>query len=245
MQARPRDDEDDDTPRKRNRERDDDDDDRPRKKRKKSKKPKGMSRGQKQLLIFGGIGAVVLLLALVGGVFAVLAMFPKPDKTMAGVGWYEAHEEVNHTVTAYFPGQKPEYEKHGMKMPAGLAKLGNSTSEELSWNVKTWESKHAGRQYTVLLWTFPSKGSEPGMMESTVLGQRMPAEAGVQKTEEQITFSGRQARRVTVRGKEKSTVYVMTATGDNQMCIVSVYGPGQFDQTDPLVTAFFDNVTVK
>ncbi len=248
MPTRDRDDDvDDDTPaRPRKRERDDDDDDRPRKKRKKAKKPQGLTRGQKQMIIVGGIGAFVLLLILVGGVFGLLALFPKPDKTINGEGWYMGQEDVNHTVTAYFPGGKPQYEKHGMKVPAALAQMSGATSEELSWNVRLWETKHKGREYSMFLWTFPSKGADPGLMERTVLGQRLPEPGGgVTQQEERISVNDKPARRVVVQGPKGSAVYITMATADNQMFSAAVSGPGKFDHTDPMVQTFFDNLTVK
>jgi hypothetical protein len=248
-------DDDDDAPRRKRRPRDDDDDDerdeRPRKKVKKQskKKKKGMTPAQLKLMVLGGIGAVLLLAVLItAAVFLIPVLFPTPDKTINGIGWYEAHEDVNYTVQAYFPGTKPSYEKHGINVPDGLAKMagGNTPSgAELSWNVKLWENKYKKREYSVMLFTFPSAGSEPGLMERTILGQRLQEGAGVTLTEERITFGGRPARRVVVQGPERSTVYVMLATGNVQMCCICVYGSGKFDETDPMVAAFLENVTVK
>jgi hypothetical protein len=223
--------------------RSDDYDDRPRKARKKkSAKKKGPSRGLVIGLIVGG--AVFLLAVLIGGgIIAYRMMQPDPDKTIAGEGWYKT-EDPDGVFTAYFPGDKPKYEKTGFQPSAFLASKAGRKAEEMSFSVKTWTRKHGGREYSIVLMTLPGDNSGVAA-EQAAANVRIPPGPGVNVAlDDTVAVGGRQGRRLAVRKGDKGQVSVFLGIGGRRFLSAVVSGDGSVDPNEAKVKAFFDNLTI-
>lgn len=242
--ARPRDDdEDDDRPRSRGRDRDD-----RRDKSRNSGKKKGKKKGKPSpALILGLAGAALGALVIVGGLVGwyVLKNPPVPTKEIAGETWYEG-KDPGGLVTAYFPGDKPKYDKVGFKPPAILAKQAGADPDELAWNMQTWTRTDGGREYMVMLFALPSRGSSPDLTQRLATASRIPPGPGVDVlVEEEVTIAGHKAQRLATRGGGVTKVALTFGLGSRHLLLALVSGGDQFDHTDLKVVAFFDNLTIK
>jgi hypothetical protein len=224
----------------------DDDDYEESRPRKKKKKPKKMDSDKKRLIVAGAVTAALLLIGCVAsGIFAYFYFNPTPDKTIAGVGYFEAHEEPDYAMQAYFPGSKPKYEKVGLNLE-GVGKLAGFDGEAMSFNMKIWEGKHAEREYTIAVGKWPTALGDKQMWDIHNMGQLKKAAPGAKF--EDCTVGGRPAIRVIdhVGGRTEITIFAAAKVGDEpRSCLISVDGPGNFDETDPVVAAFLDNLKLK
>jgi hypothetical protein len=230
-------------PRPRRSDDDDDLDDRPRTSRKKkSRKKKGPSRKLVIGLIVGG--SVFLFLVMVGGgILAYRMMQPDADKTIAGEGWYKA-QDPDGAFTAYFPGDKPKFEKTGFQPSAFLANKAGRKAEELSFSVKTWTRKDGGREYSIVLMKLPGDSSGDAA-EQAAAKVRIPPGPGVDVAlDDTVVVGGRQARRLAVRKGDKGQVSVFLGIGGRQFLSAVISGDGSVDPDEAKVKAFFDNLTI-
>jgi hypothetical protein len=222
----------------------DDRDDRPWKagKKKGGKKKKGPSRGLLIGLIVGG--SVFLLAVLVGGgIIAYRMMQPDADKTIAGEGWYKA-DDPDGAFTAYFPGDKPKYEKHGFQPSAFLASKAGRKAEELGFSAKTWTRRDGGREYSISLLTLPGDGSSDAAERAAAQVRTPPGPGVTVALDDTVSLGNRQARRLVIRNGNKGQASLFLGIGGRQFLAVVVSGDGSVDQNDSKVKAFFDNLTV-
>jgi hypothetical protein len=257
-QSRSSDDDDrDDRPRARRRERDDqDDDDRPRSRtsrrqddiddrrkagRRKRRKKSRLSPG----VIIGVAGGGVFVLVSVVGLGAWL-FFGRatPDRTIDGEAWYKA-AGGDGLFTAHFPGDKPKYDKVGFRPPEFLAQKAGTTADELAWKMETWSRKDGGREYSVMLFTLPSKGASADAAARAAAATRVRPGAGVTVVvDETVTVGGHQGQRVVTRGGGEGKVALSFGIGSRQLLLVLVSGPESLDHTDPKVVTFLDNFSL-
>jgi hypothetical protein len=214
---------------------------------KKKKKAKGpppkprMSPALKWGLVGGG--AFVLLAGLAVAIaLAYRSAVPAPDKEMAGLGWYKS-EDHDLTLTAYFPGGKPKYERVSFNAD-NLAKLaGAKEAVGMNWRMETWERTEGKRKYTAFLFTMPtSSAAPPRLAEDALAKRRVQIGEGVEvKVQDDMKVGAYPAKRVAIQQGGGSKVSLAVGAGQNRMAGVLVEGDELFDHTDPAVVAFFDN----
>ncbi|HYH68603.1 MAG TPA: hypothetical protein VD866_28175 [Urbifossiella sp.] len=213
------------------------------KKKKKAKPPPkpGMNPRLKWGLVGGA--ALVLLVGLgVGGYFAFRSAVPAPDKEMAGLGWYKT-EDHDLTLTAYFPGGKPKYERLSFNAD-NLAKLaGAKEAVGMNWRMETWERTEGRRKYTAFLFTMPSSSAAPPRLAEDALARRRVqiGEGVVVKVQDDVKVGAYPAKRVAIQQGGGSKVSLALGAGQNRMAGLIVEGDELFDHTDPAVVAFFEN----
>ena len=233
-------DNDDDQPRRRW-----ENDERPRKGRKAGGKKEKAEANRRLLigLMIGG-GVFLFLVVLVGGFIAYRMSLREADKQIAGEDWYKV-DEPDGLFTAYFPGDKPKYEKFGLQPSVFLAKKAGQRAEELGFSTQSWERKHDGRRYTIVLLTLP--GSASGTEAERIASQtRTPPGPGVTVAiDDKIQVSNREARRLVTRSGDKGQASLFMGVGGRQALVIVVSGDSSIDQNDPLVKAFFDNFTFR
>jgi len=236
-----RDDEDD-----RTRRRSGDRDDRRRRGTKAGGKKKKNPEANRRLLIglmIGG-GAFLVLLVMVGGFIAYRMSLPDADKEIAGEEWYKV-DEPDGLFTAYFPGDKPKYERFGFQPSEFLAKKAGQRADELGFGTQAWERRHDGRQYTISLLTLP--GSNSGTEAERVAARtRTSPGPGVNVVlDDKVPVGTREARRLVTRSGNKGQASLVMGVGGRQMLAIVVSGDGSVDHNDPLVKAFFENFTFR
>jgi len=217
------------------------------KKKKKAKGPPPKPRMNPALKwgLVGGGAFVLLICGLVGAYFAFRAAVPPPDKEMAGLGWYKA-EDHDLTVTAYFPGGKPKYERVSFNAD-NIAKLaGAKEALGMHWRMETWERTEGKRKYTAFLFTLPSSSAAPPRLaEDQLAKMRVPTGPGVEvKVKDDVKVGAYPAKRVAIQQGGGSKVSLAVGVGQNRMAGMIVEGDELFDHTDPAVVAFFENFTI-
>ena len=234
-----RDENDDDRPRRRT----DDRDDRPRKGRKGGGKKKAETNRKLLIGLMIGGGVFLMLIVLVGGFVAYRMSLPDADKQMAGEDWYKV-DEPDGLFTAYFPGDKPKYEKFSFQPPAILAKKAGRP-DELGFGTQSWERRHDGREYSIVLLTLP--GSNSGTdAEQAAARARTPPGKGVNVTiDDKVPVGNREARRLVTRSGNKGQASLVMGVGGRQILAIVVSGDGSVDHNDEKVKAFFDNFTFR
>jgi hypothetical protein len=238
--SRPSDDRDDrpDPPRRRR----DDEDDRPRKSKKKAAKKK--ARPNKALLIglIAGGGVFLLILLVVGGIVVYQMTRPKPDKEIAGEGWFKA-DDPDGLFTAYFPGDKPKYEKVGFQPSEFLAKKAGRDAGELGFSSQNWTRRHEGREYSISLLTLPGSAAGDAAEQAAARARTPPGPGVTVAADDQVTVGARQARRLVTRAGNKGQASMFMGVGGRQALVIVVAGDTSVDHNDPKVKAFFDNFT--
>jgi hypothetical protein len=231
----------DDRPRRRSRDRDDADD-RPRKGKKKAGKKKGKPNPKLMIGLIVG-GGIFLLLLLIGGGILIYQMMRTPaDKTIDGQDWYKA-SEPDGLFVAYFPGDKPKYEKVGFQPSAFLAKKAGRNADELGFSSQNWTRRDGGREYSISLLTVPGNAAG-NAAEQAAAQTRVPPGPGVTiVVDEQVTIGNRQARRLVTRAGDRGQASLFMGVGGRQMISIVVSGDASVDLNDPKVKAFFDNFT--
>lgn len=214
------------------------------KKKKKKAKPPPKPRMNPVLKwgLVGGGAFVVLVCGLIGAYFAFRSAVPAPDKEMAGLGWYKS-EDHDLTVTVYFPGGKPKYERLSFNAD-NLAKLaGAKEAVGMNWRMETWERTEGKRKYTAFLFTMPSSSAAPPRLaEDALAKRRVQIGEGVEvKVQDDVKVGAYPAKRVAIQQGGGSKVSLAIGAGQNRMAGVMVEGDELFDHTDPAVVAFFDN----
>ena len=236
-----RDDEDDDRPRRRSENRED----RPRKARKGVSKKKKAETNRKLLigLMIGG-GAFLFLAVLVGGFIAYRMSLPDADKQMAGEDWYKV-DDPDGMFTAYFPGDKPKYEKFGFQPSEFLAKKAGQRADELGFSTQIWTRKHDGREYSISVLTLPGSNSGDAA-EREAARTRTPPGPGVSVVlDDKVPVGNREARRLVTRSGNTGQASLVMGVGGRQILAIVVSGDGSVDHNDEKVKAFFDNFTFR
>jgi hypothetical protein len=235
-------DDDDDRPVKRRSSNRDEDDDRPRKSKKMSEKKKAEAKRRLMIRLLIGGGVAVFVLALVGGYIAYRMSQPDADKKIDGQEWYKA-DHPDGLFTAYFPGDKPKYEKTGFQPSGFLAKKAGQKAEELGFSSEIWTRKEDGREYSISLLTLP--GSNTGTEAEQIAARTRTAPGpGVNLVlDDHVQVGNRQARRLVTRKDNKGQASLTMGVGGRQLLSIVVSGDGSVDHNDPKVKAFFDNFT--
>ena len=239
------DEDDDDRPRRKSKANydDDDEDDRPRRNKPKRKKQQS-KRGLMMGLVVGG-SLFLLLLLVGGGILVYQLMKPKPDKVINGEDWYKV-EDADNILTAYFPGNRPEFEKFGLEPSAFLAKKAGQKAEDLSFGTKSWIRKDDGREYSILLMKLPA-GDGPNAAEQAFANSpRFPPGQGVTVLlQDEVSLGTHPARRLVAQRGNKSQVSLMAGIGNRHVILVMVTGDKNVNHNDPKVKTFFENLTIK
>jgi hypothetical protein len=235
---------------------DSDEDDRPRSRRRRDRgrddrgarsgKRRGKQKKSKLPLILALVGAGVVGLLILGAGIAIYRSAwsePAGTKTIVGETWYPMDEKSS-MFSAYFPDDTPVYDKVAVKPPA---LLGNRVGdpEDMSWSMQTWISYHRRREYSVFLFKMPTDGRNPDFMAHAIAmsGQR-PTDGSRVLSDEQVTVDGHPGRRIVTRGDGQSRAAMSFALGTRHVLVIYVMGKDNFDHTDPMVAAFFDNLTI-
>jgi hypothetical protein len=235
----------------------DDEDDRPlrassryeqvddhRRRRKSKVKKKQPSRGYVIGVVAGGT-FLILLLLIGGGIGAYYYFKPKGDKTINGEDWFKI-QDSDGVLEAYFPGNRPEFEKYGFEPSNFVAAKAGKTGEEMSFNVKMWTRREGGRDYSIMLVKLPEGGNPNVAEQAFAKTPRLPPGPGVTViADDTVPLGPHQARRVVVRKDNNGQVSLMTGVGSRRMLMVLVAGDQSVDLNDPKVKAFFENLTVK
>jgi hypothetical protein len=166
---------------------------------------------------------------------------PDGDILIAGEPWYKV-DDADGMFSAYFPGDKPKYEKHGFD-PTIL--VGKKKDLELSFSAQTWVRKHDGRQYGIGVMTLP--GETTGDAAERVVSNSPfppPGRGAEVLLDDRIPIGGRQAHRIVTRAGSRAQVAAFVGVGSRQC--VGLFVTGEFkDQNDPKVQAFFENFQLK
>lgn len=193
------------------------------------------------IALAGGGGLLVLL--VLGVLVWFLFLRTPPDKTIDGQDWYKVTGGEG-LFNAYFPGDKPKYEKTEFGLPAILARKGGMKPDDLAMKMESWTRKEGGREYTVGLFTGPAIGPTPDQAERAAALARVPAGPGVNVlVDETTTISGQPARKLATRDGRQGRVSLTINMG-RQTLIVVVAAPDTILPNDPKVAAFFDNFTL-
>ena len=233
-------DRDDDRPRSRRR-RDDDRDDRDSRRG----KARGKKTKSKLPLILALVGTGVVGALMIGGAIAVYryaSSDPPGTKKIAGETWYPPDEKSS-LFTALFPGDTPEYDRFAVKPPAILGnRFGDG--QDMALSMQSWVCAHGRREYSVFLFKMPNSGRHQDNFAQVMARGGRAADGVRVVSDEQVTVSGHAGRRIVTRGGGRSTAAMSFLVGDRQELVIFVAGSDDFDHTDPMVAAFFDNLTI-
>jgi hypothetical protein len=219
------------------------DNDRPRKPRKNRKQISKSDPVIKISIIGGGIVALLL-----GIWIAIILLFFKggqsdADKVIDGEGWYTA-SDPDGVFTAYFPGDKPKYEKLNFKPPDVIAEKAGARFEELNWRSQIWARKEGGREYSITLFDVPAHGPMRSAAEKAVIASQSSPQGYVLILEDTVPCGTHQAKRLSLGDAHHGKIVWIVDISPRQVLIVHISGTDTVRVADPKVKAFFENVTL-